>query len=439
MGNNQESWVEYARKLTDPEEARFKDDVLKDIIVLDVSTAQPSAHVTSSILAELGARVIKIEPPEGDPLRKISPFGEYYFNDTGLNFLIEGRNKEFITLNLEKEEGRELFKKLVARADVVIESFPPGFADELGIGYRHLSRIKPEIIYLAFSAYGHFGPKAKEFARVPDSNLFGLANSGYMNSCKELPEAGEPYNLPTAPGFWMASYFTAIYAVSGVFLALLHRNRTGEGQMIDITSTEVMMKITVELQWIHFFKQPVEVGVLPLDAGVFSYAYYEVKDGYVFASGYTDDNFRALITQIEAPELMEKYPTVFDRTPLEKQREAYKDIQKAIRKFTFEELARKMVEWKERGEKGTAIYAKVLTPKEVLEEDFWWDKAVFRRYRDKRYGELVVVNSPWRFSETPPKLKWLCKNVGEDNRHVYHTLLGLSEEDLEDLKKNGVV
>ena len=162
MVNNQESWVEYARKLTDPAEERFKDDVLKDVVVLDISTAQPSAHVTSSILAEFGARVIKIEPPEGDPLRKISPFGEYYLNDTGLNFLVEGRNKEFITLNLEKEEGRELFKKLVTRADVIIESFPPGYADELGIGYRQLREIKPDIIYLAFSAYGHFGPKAEK-------------------------------------------------------------------------------------------------------------------------------------------------------------------------------------------------------------------------------------------------------------------------------------
>lgn len=434
-----EDWVEYAKKITDPESGRFKDDVLKDVVVLDISYAQPSAHIASSILAEFGARVIKVEPPDGDPLREITPFGEYYFRNTGLNFLIEGRNKEFITLNIEKEEGRELFRRLVTRADVVIESFPPGYLDGLGIGYRQLSESRPDLIYLAFSAYGHFGPKASEFAKVPDSNLLGLANSGYMFSCKELEDAGEPYNLPTAPGFWMASYFTAIYAVSGVLLALLHRERTGEGQMIDLTSTEVMMKMTPELQWIHFYKEPLDVGVLPLDAGVFSYAYYEVKDGYVFASGYTDDNFRALVTQIEAPELMEKYPTVFDRIPLEKQKQAYQDIQKAIRGFTFEELAKKMMEWKERGERGTAIYAKVLTPAEVLKEDYWWDKGVFRRYRDRRYGELVVVNTPWRFSETPPKLKWLCKDVGEDNLHVYHSLLGLGKEDIENLKKEGIV
>ncbi len=434
-----EEWVEYARKLTDPENARFMDDALKDVVVLDISSSSPSAHIASSILAEFGARVIKIEPPEGDPLREITPFGEHYLRNTGLNFLVEGRNKEYITLNLEKEEGREIFKKLACKTDVVIESFPPGYADELGIGYRQLRSINPEIIYLALSAHGQFGRNAREFAKIPDSNLLGLANSGYMYSCKELEDAGEPYSLPTAPGFWMASYFTAIYAVSGVLLALIHRNRTGVSQMIDITSTEVMMKITMELQWVHFFKEPVDVGVLPLDAGVFSYAYYRVKDGYVFASGYTDDNFRALVTQIGVPELMKRYPTVFDRTPLEKQKQAYRDIQDAIRNFTFDELARRMLEWKEKGESGTAIYAKVLSPEEVLKERYWWDKAVFRRYRDRKYGELVMVNSPWRFSRTPPKIRWICKDVGEDNTHFSHTVLGFGKEDLENLKKNGII
>ena len=103
---------------------------------------------TTSLLAEFGARVIKIEPPGGDPLREITPFGEYYFGKTGLNFLVEGRNKEFVTLNLEKEEGREIFRKLAKKADVVIESYPPGYLDELGIGYRHLREINLGLIYL---------------------------------------------------------------------------------------------------------------------------------------------------------------------------------------------------------------------------------------------------------------------------------------------------
>ncbi len=431
-------WREYARKITDPDEAKFKDDALDGIRVLDISIASPSAMFASSILAELGAEVIKIEPPGGDPLREVTPFGEFYLRNTGLDFLVETRNKMFVTLNIEREEGREILKRMVARSDIIIESYPPGWMDERGLGYRHLKEINPGIIYLAFSSYGHFGPKARDFASVPDSNLLGLAMSGYMFMTKELPEAGEPYNLPTAPGFWMAYYYAGMWGACGVLLALIYRNRTGEGQMIDVTSTEAITKIGMHLIYPHAFGEPLE-GFLPLDAGVFSYAFYEIKDGYAFASGYTDANFKALVTQIEAEHLLEKYPTVFDRIPLEKQKQAYRDVQEAIRKFTFRELAERMVKWKEEGREGVAIYAKVMSPKEVLEDDFWWKKKVFRIYNDHRYKNLLIPNTPWRLSETPYKLKWLGKEIGENNYFVYHNLLGFGREDLEDLKREGII
>ncbi len=197
-------WHEISREYFEIEKAKFKEGPLEGVVVFDISVASPAATFASSLLAEMGAEVIKVEPPEGDPLREISPFGEVYIRNTGLPFLVEGRNKEYITLDLRKEEGRELFKELVKHADVVIESFPPGWLDERGIGYRQLRELNPRLIWVAFSAYGHFGPKAKEFAKVPDSNLFALAMSSYMEANRELPEAGEPYNLPTAQAFgWL--------------------------------------------------------------------------------------------------------------------------------------------------------------------------------------------------------------------------------------------
>ncbi|MBO8182918.1 MAG: CoA transferase [Archaeoglobus sp.] len=434
--NAEKEWWEYAKELAS--NPKFKPEALDGIRVLDVGIASLSAHIASSLLAELGAEVIKVEPPEGDELREISPFGEFYLNGMGLDFLVESRNKKFITLNLKKEEGREIFKRMIMRCDVVIESFQPGWMDSVGIGYRQLSQIKPDLIYLAFSAYGHFGPRAKELSKIPDSNLLGLANSGFMYATKELPEAGEPYNLPTAPGFWMGSYLAAIWGVCGVLLSLIHREKSGEGQMIDVTSTEAVSKITQQLIWSHAFGEPLEVGVLPLDSAVFSYSFYEIKDGYAFASGYTDANFKALVTQLEAEHLMEKYPTVFDRIPIEKQKHAYKDIQEAIKKFTFRELAERMVKWKEEGKEGVAIYAKVQTPKEVLEDRFWWDKGDFVIYKDKKLS-LLLPTTPWRLSETPFRLKWIGKEVGENNYQVYKELLGFRREDLEDLKKDNII
>ena len=208
--------------------------------------------------------------------------------------------------------------------------------------------------------------------------------------------------------------------------------------MIDVTSTEAVSKITQQLIWSHAFGEPLEVGVLPLDSAVFSYSFYEIKDGYAFASGYTDANFKALVTQIEAEHLLEKYPTVFDRIPIEKQKQAYRDVQEAIRRFTFKELAERMVKWKEEGKEGVAIYAKVLTPKEVLEDKFWWDKEDFAVYRDKKLTLLLPL-TPWRLSETPFRLKWLAKEVGANNYQVYKELLGFRRDDLEDLRKNEII
>jgi len=436
MEENKKEWWEYARELTSG--SKSKSEALEGIRILEVGVGSPPAHIASSLLAELGADVIKIEPPGGDPLREVSPFGEFYPNGVGLDFLVESRNKKFVTLNLKKEVGREIFRRMIARCDVVIESFQPGWMDSAGIGYRQLSELKPDLIYLAFSAFGHFGLRAKELSKIPDSNLLALANSGYMYATRELPEAGEPYNLPTAPGFWMGSYLAALWGVCGVMLALLHREKSGEGQMIDVTSTEAVIKITQQLIWSHAFSEPLEIGILPLDPAVFSYCFYKIKDGYAFASGYTDANFKALVTQLEAEHLMEKYPTIFDRIPIEKQKHAYKDIQEAIKRFTFEELAERMVRWKEEGKDGVAIYAKVMTPKEVLEDEFWWEKENFVVYEDKKLRVLLPV-TPWRLSETPFRIKWAGKEVGEHNCQVYRELLGFGREDLDDLKENGVI
>jgi crotonobetainyl-CoA:carnitine CoA-transferase CaiB-like acyl-CoA transferase len=431
-------WHEISKDYFEVERARFKEGPLEGVVILDVSVASPAATFASSLLAELGAEVVKVEPPDGDPLRKLTPFGEIYFKNTGLPFLVEGRNKEYITLDLQKEEGRELFKELAKHADVVIESFPPGWSDQQGIGYRQIREVNPGVIWVAFSAYGHFGPKAKEFAKVPDSNLLGISMSAYMEASRELSEAGEPYNLPTAPGFWMATNLAGVYGAGGVILALYYRLKTGRGQMVDITSTDSMVHVSPGIFWSHAFKEPIFVGVLPLDYAVFPYAYWRVKDGFVFASGFTDPNFRALITQLGREDLFEKYPNVFARIKLENQKVLYQELAESFEKLTFQDLVDRMLKWRDEGREGVAVYMKITTPKEVLEENYWRERGDFR---EMKIGEekVTVIEPVWRLSKSPPKLKWLAKEIGQDNRFVYNRFLGLAGKDLEELKKKGII
>jgi crotonobetainyl-CoA:carnitine CoA-transferase CaiB-like acyl-CoA transferase len=117
--------------------------------------------VCTSFLAELGAEVLKVEPPGGDPARAWGP-PDFTHKGEGLAYLAEGRNKYYITLNLELAEGREIFRQFARRADVIIEAYPAGQMDAWGIGYRQLAAENPRLIYVAISANGHFGPRAAE-------------------------------------------------------------------------------------------------------------------------------------------------------------------------------------------------------------------------------------------------------------------------------------
>ena len=185
-------------------------------------------------LGEFGANVIKIEPPEGDPARKVSPFGVNVEN-VGIPFLMESRNKNNITLDFTLEKGLSNFKKLASQADVIIDAMKPGYLDSLGIGYRQLKQIQPGLMYLAISPYGHFTEKARKFYNIPDTDLTAQAEAGYPSLTGD-PTAPEPLNFPVKAGVWAASYMSAALAVAGTLTALLHKRRTGEGQFIDVAT-----------------------------------------------------------------------------------------------------------------------------------------------------------------------------------------------------------
>ena len=137
----------------------------------------------SSMLAEFGAEVIRIEPPEGDFIRTCTPYGMLHKGE-GLNYLTEGRNKSHITLNLREPEGREILKALVAQADILIETFLPGVMDEWGIGYEQLKEINPRLIFASITANGQFGPLSR--SRMPDYDNIAQARSGIQAATGEV-------------------------------------------------------------------------------------------------------------------------------------------------------------------------------------------------------------------------------------------------------------
>lgn len=241
---------------------------LSGIRILDLSRLIPGPYATQ-ILADFGADVTKVEEPGmGDYGRAMPPYDS---GGMSLLYLAVNRNKRSITLNLKSAKGREIFLRLVRKADVVLESFRPGVMERLGLGYEQLKEIAPGLVYCAISGYGQDGPYRLRAGH--DLNYAGYAGLLHYNRAP----GGEPAMPPTQLGDLAGGGFTA---VMGILAALLGRNQTGEGRMIDVSMTEGLMALLplFATTYLNTGEAPVP-GRSALDGSLPCYNIYETKDG----------------------------------------------------------------------------------------------------------------------------------------------------------------
>ncbi len=430
------SWEDWIRQAEDPDGAFAKAEALDDLVVLDVSRESVSGMVCTAFLSELGAEILKVEPPGGDPARAWGPPGFTHCGE-GLAYLAEGRNKYCITLNLESAQGREIFRRLVRRADVVIESYPPGQMDAWGIGYRQLSLEDPRLVYVGISALGHYGPRAREAAREHD--LTSQAASGLSFITGEPGDGdADAARVPTKAGPWLAGYAGGAWASFAVLAALHHRHETGHGQMVDVTPAEGLMRyLEYTLLWYHVDGR-IRERIGYYDLAVFPYTFVRVKDGWAFIAAYTDSNFQALCRIIERPELAreDRFCTVWARVQPENEEALRQQIEAWTLRHTSDEILEKIVA--DPGP-GVVVFGRVETPTEVLARESWWERGCFRRVSDPVYGELTLQMPVWRMTETPPRVRWACRPTGYHNSFIYQKYLGLGPARLAELKEQGVL
>ncbi|MEJ5349200.1 MAG: CoA transferase [Desulfosoma sp.] len=441
MNENTKNWFDWAKEHSDPRQATQHPEALDDLLVLDLSYMSFGGLVASSVLGELGARVVRVEPPEGDPARDFSPFGLRH-QDTGLAYLVEGRNKLHITLDLEDEEGREIFKKMVRHVDVVIETFEPGFLDSLGIGYRQLRELQPRLIYAALHTYGQFGPKAREGRQA--SEIANQAYSGlvYINGEPEDAQKS-PHAVPTKTGSWYGWYAEGLFAAYGILAALLYRQQSGKGQMVDVSGAECIMKfIDYNLGWYHL-GGAVKERLGNYDPSVFPYTFIQCKDGYTFMAAYNEEAFATLMEIIGRPELIQdpRFSTFMQRTSYESEEALQEILESWSRQYTVDEVIEKVAEATARkeGRAAAVVTGKVCRPSQTFEEQNWWDRGVFCKVQDPVYGELSYQGPVWKMTGTPPRIKWACRPVGADNEAVYGRLLGMGRSQLERLRASRVI
>lgn len=396
---------------------------LEGIRVLDISTFIAAPFAAAS-LGEFGAEVIKIEKPGvGDSLRELgtpSPAGDTY------NWLNEARNKKCITLDLRQPKGVELFLRMVADADVVIENFRPGTLEKWGLGYDVLCQANPAVILLRISGYGQTGPRKNQpgFARIAHA-FCGLS---YLT--------GQPDTPPLMPGSTtLADYLTGIYGAYGVMLALRSRERGsgGKGQVIDIALYEPMFRFLDELAPVYAATGHVRERMGADTYNSVPHSHYPTGDGKWVAIACTNDKmFARFAKMIGQPELAGEDRYGRKATRVANREAVNKIVADWSTTLTREEVIAACAE------EGVPCGA-INSIADIFAEEQFAARNDLLTVNDPRAGE-VTVPAPLPFlSDTPGKLEHLGAALGAHNEEIYLKRLGLDGEELEALKKEGVV
>ncbi|HWS15450.1 MAG TPA: CoA transferase [Candidatus Methylomirabilis sp.] len=436
-------YARWAHRETNPEDVRRKPEALDGTLVLDASHGSFAGLFASSLLAEMGAEVLRIEPPGGDIARKMTPYG-MMIGDAGLGYITEGRNKFHITLDIASEEGKALFLGLAKKADVLIHTSKPGRMEGLGLGYGDLRESNPGLIYTAIHTYGQFGADAETYANQPGYDIVDQARGVIMSVTGEPdldPEVPDAYKKPLKQGNWMGWYVGGAWASFGIQMALFHKRGTGKGQFIDASPPEGLMAISnYVMQYFHMSgNQMPRAG--NYDYAVFPYTYVKCKDGFTFISGFSDPNWSALCDIMNRPDLREKFPTIKERLTPGNQPVIQHEIEQFTARYTSDEIQGMITEYAKRPDKkGTVVTGRLEAPADVLKREHWEARETFVRVNDPHYGEVLVPNSTFKsMSKTPGRIKWVCRPIGADNEIVYGKHLGLGVETLGELRKKGIV
>jgi CoA:oxalate CoA-transferase len=440
-----QAWPDWIRQRDDPRIAHTKPEALDDIAVLDLSYKSYAGSYCSSLLAEFGAEVLRIEPPQGDFLRSCTPWGILYKGE-GLNYLTEGRNKFHITLDLGKPEGREILKSLVAQVDVLIETYRPGTMDEWGIGYEQLRQINPRLIFASITSHGQFGPRSR--SRMPDYDNIAQAKSGIQAGTGEVLPEGKSYDecpwaVPTKSGPWIAWCVAGTFMAVGILAALCWRGITGEGQALDVASVEAYARLDDYAPLWYQGAGVIAERFGSLDTAGWLYCFAPTKDGAVFLGGLRLEMWQAFADMVGKWDEWDagSWTNLAFFTEKEQQLKWAPLVFEETRKYTSEELVRMSIEYAKNGRLApiTPVVAPVCSPEEAMKDANWIDRGIFVPIRDPVYGELMVARAQHKMTESPIRTKWVCRPVGYDNEHIYLKYLGLGPSRLKELKRKGII
>lgn len=389
---------------------------LADIRVLELGQLI-AGPFCGQLLGDLGAEVIKVEPPgQGDPMRDWGQGVPVWWS-------VIARNKKSVTLNLREAAGQALLCSLVEHADVLIENFRPGTMEKWGLGYDRLASINPGLIMVRVSGFGQTGP----YAGRAGYGSIGEA----MGGIRYL--AGDPDRPPSRVGLSIGDSLAATFACVGTLAALHGRERTGRGQVVDSAIYEAvlaMLESTVSEYSVAGVIRERSGAILPKIAPS---NVYPTADGEMIVMGANQDSvFTRLAEAMGDPSLAqdERFATHHARG------ENQTLLDEIIAAWTASLQADALLE---RLERHAVPAGRIYRAPEMLEDPQFQARQSIISVPDERFPELKMQNVAPRLSETPGSVRWSGPSLGAHNAEVYGDLLGLDAEKLERLGRDGVI
>ena len=379
---------------------------------------------TGRLLGDLGAEIIKVEPPgQPDPLRE---WGKARYRDRSLWWPVQGRNKKCVTLNLREEAGQRLLLELVKHSDVLVENFRPGTLERWNVGPAELWEANPKLVVCRVSGYGQTGPYAPRagFASVAEA----MGGIRYINGFEGEP----PPRIHISLGDSLAGMFAAI----GVLSALYKRDSLGfgRGQVVDVSLLEscfALLESTVpEYDRLKIVRGPGGTGLKGVAP---SNIFKSSDDKWTVIAANADNVFRRLCEAMEQPELADdpRFKTHLDRG--DHQEEIERIVGEWAGRHTAADIDRVLND-------AGVICGPIYTIADIFEDEHCWAREMLARHVDPEFGEYIGPGIVPKLSETPGEIRWSATwEEGSHNEEVYGGLLGLSSEEIDRLKSEAVL
>ena len=394
---------------------------LSGIRVIDFTRVLAGPHCTKA-LRDLGAEVIKIEPPAPDTGRS----GQPHVGPMSLYFAQQNAGKQAISLDLNFSEAQDIIKKLVAEADIVVENFRPGTLDLFGLGFEHLTAIKPDLIMVSISGYGQSGPWRNRPAFAPTVQ----AEAGFTEIIGR--HYGDALIRTENDAYNHADVYTGLQGVIATLAALAHRSHTGEGQHVDVAMVSSILSVNDR---VSYELSDIDVEGEPLALSAPESPIIELPDGQkitIAASPVSTFVFQRYCAMMRRNDLLldPRFITAQFR------RDNWEDLLAEIRAWvltfrTIEELEAQV------SEAGLAV-GTIRSVSEIAESEWAIERGAIREVEDRSGGTARVPSPPWIFGGCDLPDAGLPPFQGEHNLEVLRSL-GLSEDEIENLEATGVL